>query len=438
MFSGAASVTRVRQQVELPAMAEVSEEAEVVDDEADESQPSGYAGPNGRDVPPPPRSSGSSIPVRASSGHPSVVAETERTSLMIDVREFFPGANNDQVRAAIFASFDVPQRGPYHTEGVFMAAHLALCRKTIQDIKEGVFPEEIPPDVREVLSRVVAQYGEQLKRYVFLHDIAKGECLLFKYKDGTSRELTLEEFKAEAASADIWHPFVRDVRMNNYLDSQGVESISYYHKDKKHGEAGRALLEQMGYTGVPLLILTAIAKHEVAFSFKDANAAVYADHFGALTPEERDLVLTASFIDTWASRRQNGKPDLTNFKALVDSRYNFEFLALVAAKLKAETQFKPAAIDDRLSKLTVGIKTRIQGSVDEIAARVIKELQPATFNMTRVETGLSTLVSAGAITEDQKRRILELLSAGGLPALGKEFGRFMGKIRPVLDAAKDE
>ena len=89
-----------------------------------------------------------------------------------------------------------------------------------------------------------------------------------------------------------------------------------------HGIKGSKSLEG---TDIPPEILIAISKHEVAYTFSKINTSIYEEHFvkPGYSDEQQKLILVASYVDTVASLRTDGKPDLTNFNFLIKSRENY-------------------------------------------------------------------------------------------------------------------
>ena len=101
-----------------------------------------------------------------------------------EVERLFSGEDLAPLRSSIERSFCVPQYGAYHNEGAFMDRHVHLALATLDDIKKGVFPAELPQAIRSIIGAVTAQHEEVLRRYVLLHDIAKFDCLRLCFEDG--------------------------------------------------------------------------------------------------------------------------------------------------------------------------------------------------------------------------------------------------------------
>lgn len=285
------------------------------------------------------------------------------------VEYLFPGPKMARLRNFIERSFDVPQFGPYHKEGMLMDVHLDLILATLEDIRAGHFPDQIPAEVKSLLQEVAKQYGEVLERYVFLHDIAKADCVRLKYVDKKTRDLNWHEWMKELPEGVGRDP----VALKKFCEERGIESISYFHQSakehKQHGREGVELIRAMGGAGVPAAVLTAIDKHEVAYQFQGVKGETYAKHFAELEPAERDLALTASYIDTMASLDRNGRPRLENFLALCGSRHNFEIVQSLRQSLGAEQSVDRHKLDRRLYAL-LKQKEPIEEAVDMLVSRL--------------------------------------------------------------------
>jgi len=276
--------------------------------------------------------------------HPASVPDFERApadtrKTRIDrlhamVAEIFPGDEARNLRDDIERSFDVPQIGEYHTEGAFMDSHLDLIVENVKKVADGKFPEEIPTAIREMLSRAVRRDTKAVKKYVFLHDIAKGDCLtlvssaseevlskenweallasselgqkaakgdkkslrafkkeknidevieaggqvVIKYGE-VNRPVSWEEWQALLASSELGRKVQAgdEASLKAFCEEQDIVGISYYQslgeKQKSHGKTGVEQLRSLGIQDES--VLCAVEKHEVAFQFagKDEEEA---------------------------------------------------------------------------------------------------------------------------------------------------------------------
>lgn len=288
------------------------------------------------------------------------------------VEHLFHGHQFARLRNFIERSFDVPQFGLYHKEGMLMDVHLDLILATLEDVRAGHFPDQIPTEVKSLLQEVAKQYGEVLERYVFLHDIAKADCVRLKYTDKKTRDLNWHEWMKELPEGVQGDP----AALKKFCEGRGIEGISYFHQSdkghKQHGHEGVELIRAMGGAGVPATVLTAIDKHEVAYQFQGVKGETYAKHFAELEPTERDLVLTASYIDTMASLDRNGRPRLENFLALCSSRHNFEIVQSLRQSLGRDQSVDRHKLDRRLYAL-LKQKEPIEEPVDMLVSRLREE-----------------------------------------------------------------
>ena len=289
------------------------------------------------------------------------------------VERLFPGedARAKELRAIIVTSFNAPQFGQYHQEGLFMDTHLDLILENVRDIQNGRFLETLPEDIRALLQHVGEKYGDVLERYTFLHDIAKKDCLRVKYADDRIREFSWDEWQAELPDAAKIDP----VALRVFCKEQKIKGISYFQNkrgNRQHGPVGTNLLRRYKDSiPVPPAVYTAIDKHEVTYNCHAVDARYYEKHLGSLTREERDLAITANYIDTTASLRKNQLPDFGNFLRFVDSKHNFELLQEVEHALAARTDFSERKTTHALERLRVR-KERIRESVQEIIAKIIE------------------------------------------------------------------
>lgn len=350
------------------------------------------------------------------------------------VDHLFPGDELIGIRQEIYASFDVPQFGDFHNEGMFMDSHLDLIAQNIENIRQGKFDDTVPQEVREVLARAVAAYEKYLSKYVFLHDLSKKDCLTIKYLDGSSKEMTWSEW-VESLPPDVQgSPSL----FRAYCKNSGVKGISYFQdkKSKKHGaEAVKILEGKEESIGIPKEVLIAIDKHEVAYSFTKINPKTYRDHLGQLSGEARDLAIAASYVDTAATLGKNGMPDLSNFLFLIESRRNFEMI--IAAE--AELIKNPALDQKKVQKVIIGLfnsDRRIDESADTFLARLTKECRPTEYDLAVLNTGLDAMIAVGTLTSEEKADILDLASRQDIASIGKKFGRKMGTLGPVLKASE--
>lgn len=368
--------------------------------------------------------------------NPELAERTQRIGILSTrVQQLFPGEDPQtiELRKQIEESFRVPQYGPYHNEGMFMDSHLELILQTLEKLKRGEFPEEIPASIRSTLQSVAIQFSDVLERYTFLHDISKKDCLTVKYNNGPSKEFTWEEWQAQFTDETKNDP----VALRAFCEAQGIKTISYYHSGEggQHGITGRKALESLGYTGVPAPVLTAIEKHEVAYQFTGINPDTYKKHLGGLSPEERDLALTASYLDTSASLTQNKRPDYSNFVALVHSRHNFEIITAAETALTKDMNLDQQKVAKAFADLRKS-KERLADSAEDIIRGLEKRCKPTQYDPDKLREKLAPLIAASTITEAEADEIAASVLAGRASDIGKRFGKKMKEIGPVLKASE--
>lgn len=372
------------------------------------------------------------------------------------VRDLFPLPEQAALREEIERSFHVPQWGDYHNEGVFMDRHFEEILHALEDIERGTFPEGIPQDERQMMQNAALRYHDDLQRYVFLHDISKADLLRIEslpeagQKKGTVWEGSLEEWYAECAieEAARMNPALLYAR----LASANNKGISYYHqgmhiegagrttKELKHGETGRVKLEAMGDVNVSPALLDAIERHEVAYQFQSVKVDTYRKYFEPLNVDGRALALVASFVDTMGSWRKDGKPDLTNFLALLDAKHNYEVLADLEGAL-AEAGTGTGLEKKKVDAFLLALRkqpSRITETRELLLQRLFRECRPTEYDVDRLRSHLAELVSRSELTPTEVNEILDLVQAGDISAIGKKFGKRMKSVSIALTASEKQ
>lgn len=358
------------------------------------------------------------------------------------IERLFPlESTPETVRSAIEDSLDVPQWGKYHNEGIYMDTHLDRILEVIDEMRAGEFPEEIPEYMRQLLMDSARQHPlEELQKYVFLHDIEKRDSLLVKEGDGTPIVLLW----------DHWKNYVGDLgnnphpeRLAAWLKESNTQSISYYHpsdkksgrEGKQHGKSGVAFLEEQGYEMDPAMLL-AIASHEVAFQFDARSSVRYRKSFSHMTPEQRNFALLASFSDTMASYRDNGKPDLTNFLALAESYRRLPLLEKVEMAVQAVQGLDAKKVETALSTWDATGDDDVDAIIKLILETCkVPEKKRVVYDFQKLQEGLQA-----AVDEQIAGEILGLVREGREEEIGKHYGgrlgAAMGKVRGALKAAQ--
>lgn len=382
--------------------------------------------------------------------------ESESRSVRLEwlralVQELFPGEQQAELRAQIERSFHVPQWGQYHNEGVFMDRHFEEILHALDGLERGEVSAAISEADRELMQQTAIKHRDALKKYVFLHDISKADLLRVEKlpaagaKKGEAWEGTLEQLYEE-------FPIPSEIRqdpeqMYAQLSSLGVKGVSYYHQgiempkfgrttqQAKHGEDGKEKLEASGTAGVDRSVLVAIERHEVAYQFDAIKPDTYKKHFDDLSEDERSLALVASYIDTMASWREVGQPDLKNFLALLDSRMNFELIRsveLAIAEKKAETELDDRKIEAFLLKLRKQ-SVRIPQTLGELLLGALRECRPTVYNIDTLHQKLGELQSRGVLNHDE---LEELIQAARMKTLSQVMGKFQTRMKDIMPSLK--
>lgn len=399
-------------------------------------------------------------------------------SLKAKVRELFPGEDRVELRETIERSFLTPQVGDYHNEGMFMDSHLDLILKQIEQIADGSFPDEVPGHVREAMKRAIARDRTAVEQYVFLHDIAKPDCMTLK-KGEVEQAVTWPEWTAILqASPDGQAARQGDeAALKRFCQAQGITGVSYRQTtaagDRQHGEIG---VETIRATQAidDEATLTAIGAHEVAFQFSRVSMPMYEKYFRSMPEPARDFALTASFVDTMASLRLNGKPNLENFLFLVASKEKAEQFAELLAQLGGDRisreeinaalqplaeggpgsdaamiqllkkistgRFDAQALHNLIAKLRTSDERLTAENLAAALAGIIEKVKLPSYNADRVREGARALVDGTTFTDEDLEKLISL-AATDPTAIGREFGKKlgknMGKLRGILEAAKE-
>jgi len=374
--------------------------------------------------------------------------------LRAKVAELFPKPEQMKLREAIEASFDVPQVGDYHNEGLLMDTHLDKILEIIDAVADGSYewPTELPEKTRELIQDTIKNNRQALKRYAFLHDLAKNDTLRVSVSEQTSEGSKIEDLAYTWAE---WQALVpEDVRRNpskllEFMQGRSltrkIVSISYFHQTgdktpsgvkvaegRKHGEMGKEKIQGLGETGVDELTLTAIANHEVAYQFTAPNVDTYEKFFGSLSEEERNLVMAASFVDTMSSLRLDGSAEISNFLALAVSRSNAEVLKGLAENLSQNPKLDKKKVESALLALKKAGQP-INAAAE--LARLEKECRPTEYDLGKLDRLLAELVTKNILTGDETAEVRTLILTNNQADLGKKFGKKMKDIRTVMAAS---
>lgn len=369
------------------------------------------------------------------STHEPRAARVQR--LRAKAEALFPGAAHAALRAQIERSFLVPQWGDYHHEGMFMDSHLAVILDQTTAIAECRFPAVVSASARAAMARAIERDRTAVERYVFLHDIAKADCLTVRFGDGADRAVRWTEWVAFLEESPDGRAALEgdEAALRRVCEARGIRSIAYYQDlpgdRRRHGEVGAAWLRKAGIEDETML--AAIAAHEVAYQFARIQPATYGTYFGTHSEAARDFALLASFVDTMASLRGDGRADLTNFAFLQSSRETYEVLRDLEARL-AGAPLDRARLARALAALRNDGQALSADALGALEARLRAECGLPVYDLDALATSTRTMVEQGVLSPEERERVLDL--AGTDPgAIGRTFGRRMTALRPLLDAA---
>jgi len=124
--------------------------------------------------------------------------------------------------------------------------------------------------------------------------------------------------------------------------------------------------------------------------------------------------MTASYLDTVASKGSDGKSDLSNFRAMAGSVHNGQILKQVEEMLSERQQeLDPKKVTAGMRKLTTS-EIAFTESASEIASRLIEASARDKYDITRLGVVLDALVFAGNITTEQKNELINAVGEDGL------------------------
>ncbi len=346
-----------------------------------------------------------------------------------EVERLFPGDELATLRSEIERSFDVPQFGGYHNEGMLMDTHLDRILQIIDKLKRGEAAEGLPPYLREAVRAVVSEHEEEIQKYAFLHDIAKADCIRIQFTDKKpDQDISWEEWQ-DLVPEDIR----RDpVALKDFCVTKGWKAFSYYHEDKKHGEMGAEKIQPFADDlNLPDIVRMIVGHHESAHHFSKVKAETYKKFFQGFSSEEETWVIVASFVDTMASLSEDQKPNLRSFANMVSSIKNYHLTEIVEQALNGDKAIAKNILARKLGDL------RKADQVIEIEPHVLldqikRECAVPTYDRVKLLGGLRALeISAQfkiepAIVDDLIAAVDE--STGHLDS--KVYGNVVSKLKP--------
>ena len=348
----------------------------------------------------------------------------------------------------ITQSFDVPQYGVYHHEGMYMDTHLALMLSVLERMtKEGMDPA-LPPELQSILSQTIGEglslqerdtRKKELQKYVLLHDIAKKDCLTVRDSVSGDFEPTWDEWLAMLPEHLRREP--NPVALDAFFQSKGWTSVSYYQQNKRrfHGAEGAKVIREHGKETD--LLVAAVEQHEVSFAFEHISAEFFAETLGGYTEEEQNWIMVASYLDLVSALQEDGKVDAAPILNMLASRENLRIIREAQQKVFARYAdsfasgyFKRETVQAAVAKYLRARQSL--SSVEDIQKEILEKLGVVQYDLDRASMVLQELGQSGVITEAQQERLLSLMRQGDGKTIGREFGRtlqaHMGKIKSLI------
>lgn len=266
-------------------------------------------------------------------------------------REIGKLREHPQIQENIIRSLITPQTKIYHAEGPRMAHHLALMVATIGKLEKKQFDPAADPASRELIYSALFQTGpdgkerldEKLISYIFLHDLAKPDCLTLKSvreeedKKGKpktitnkQKEIKWEEWIAlESANPDQEKIIIP--RDPEDKEDYPLTDVSYFQASGSvggmHGPVGAGMLQKVNE--IPEIVRTAIENHEIAVQFNSLQADKYREFFGKFSDQQQRFIIAGSYIDIVSSLRKTREGqvvNLTGLNNLIKARNNYLLL----------------------------------------------------------------------------------------------------------------
>lgn len=336
--------------------------------------------------------------------------------LSTHVDELFEGENLSDLRSEIKKSFDTPQIGKFHMEGVLMDTHIEKMLQTLSDMEKGDFHPDVPENIHPFMKDVANRENKSLQMYTFLHDIAKSNCLTIQYENGEEDVLTWEQWQSKLPEGTSGSPMA----MKNFYESEKISGISYFQKNKNkgvknHGEEGAEKIKEYSSQSdidIPEILVKAVKKHEIAHQFSSVSFKTYEKHFGELSDEERLWIVVASYLDLMAAIRESGGVDLSNFKFMIDSENNYRKINAVEKALSEEKELVPGKVQKELQSLK-NLKKRIEESENELFEQLKQRCKESIYDKDKLGNLLQPLVDLGKISSDSKLAILRAIDDKG-------------------------
>ncbi|NCS71642.1 MAG: hypothetical protein GW775_00015 [Candidatus Magasanikbacteria bacterium] len=273
-----------------------------------------------------------------------------------------------------------------------MLFHLNLMLWRIEEVCEGIIPKEIPSKIRRLLRRAIKDVPQELlELYVFLHDIDKTTHLFLTFEENGQEDfpVTLDLWIEMLCGDEDGHAVLGgDTNaLSWYCHAIGIRAIGY----QGHDKASAVRLEALDTRKKDLIIM--VRYHEVAFQFNCVNIPAFEELFGTMSPKERDMCMLASFIDTAASLRENGRPDFTNFLFFARSRLAAEAFDELCLRLQDEKNLDEHKLRKALTALRKSPEAFQDMSVEEVFHTFVKECRRPEVTPDQVREALAPQIA---------------------------------------------
>ncbi len=221
------------------------------------------------------------------------------------ISTLFPEKEQQNLREQVEESFNVPQWGKYHNEGLLMDTHLALIIERIEAIAAGSENadkalEGLKPAIAVRIKNAITSNREMILRYTLLHDLEKRATIGLNKKNEKGKRVT------ENMSWEEWQKILAQYpdpsSLRTYFQEQKIESIGYH----DHGEKGAALSENIG---IDARIVKAIRFHELGFN-ADAKTKTLRSR-EPIESDDIDFIVAVNFLDQSSSLREDGTSDVS-------------------------------------------------------------------------------------------------------------------------------
>lgn len=337
----------------------------------------------------------------------------------------------------------VPQRGPYHNEGPFLASHLSLMFATCEDVAKGRFHADVPTAIRDIMRGSLVEFAPLVPWYVVLHDMEKGNCLTLVYQDDSKKAVSWNEWMLVLGEADVDSDDAEGI--TRFCRTQGITQISYYQQTpdgkRSHGKMAAERLTGRGDVD-DAFVVKAIDNHEIATQFGGEkggiNIPLFERTFESWKSEEMGFALLVNYLDQMASLNRSGEPDISDFLWLAKTYVAFqqwkELNLLIATTSLNLERGKVVKVMEAVRQSPTAFQTE-----DAVHAytRIVAECAFPSYDEGKLHNELAPFVARGVLDADTLEQLVSALTTiGQFPAdVGKRLGKNNGPIRKAVARA---